>query len=184
MAIPSQLNIGRLIGAAGSSVPVIGDVGTMAFIKKKAGTQIGIGASQGLKWLGGPIAVASWSYLAYQNRHLPGHIYGNMQIGYGQMMQHEGFQEVDRTTRSRKSTGGRSRTRNRTTSYKRGKFRKGDGPYILVNKSRKGDGPSTLSQRTRKSPSYGKRRRRCSSRSKSGKPCLRPRGHSGRHRYL
>jgi len=42
----------------------------------------------------------------------------------------------------------------------------------------------SLSQRTRKSPRIGKRRRRCKFRNrKSGKTCLRPRGHSGRHRY-
>ena len=41
MPMPSQLNIGRAIGALGSSVPVIGDIGTLAFIKKKAGTPIG-----------------------------------------------------------------------------------------------------------------------------------------------
>jgi len=51
-------------------------------------------------------------------------------------------------------------------------------------KSQSGDGPTSLSQRTRKSPRIGKRRRRCKFRNrKSGKTCLRPRGHSGRHRY-
>ena len=46
-----------------------------------------------------------------------------------------------------------------------------------------GDGPPSLSQRTRKSPRFGKKRRRCKHRNKAGKRCLRPAGHSGRHRY-
>ena len=46
-----------------------------------------------------------------------------------------------------------------------------------------GDGPSSLSQRTSRSPRFGKRRRRCKHRNKAGKQCLRPAGHSGRHRY-
>ena len=151
--MPSKLNIGRAIGALGSSVPAIGDAGVLAFIKRKSGTPIGIGAKQGMKWFGGPAAVAVWSYTAYQNRHLPGQIYGNMQIGYDQMMQHEGFQKVDRTTRT------------------------------LKRKGRGGRGATTLSQRASKSVRPGNRRRRCKSRNKSGKTCLRPRNHGGRHRY-
>ncbi len=158
MASPWNLgkhtNFGRFIGAAGSSVPVVGDVGVLAFIKKYGNKPIGIGAKQGLKYAGGPIAVASWTYMGYQNRHLPGHIYGNMQIGYDQMMQHEGFQEVDRTTRTRKSKGSRGER-----------------------------GATTLSHRARKGARPGKRRSRCRFRNKSGKTCLRPRKHSGRHRY-
>ena len=50
-------------------------------------------------------------------------------------------------------------------------------------RSHQRDGPAILSQRTSKSPSAGTRRRRCKSRNKSGKTCLRPRNHSGRHRF-
>ena len=57
----SPTNIGRAIGALGSSIPGIGDIGTLAFIKKKAGTPIGRGAAQGLKYAGGPIALASFT---------------------------------------------------------------------------------------------------------------------------
>ncbi len=49
--------------------------------------------------------------------------------------------------------------------------------------SRGGRGATTLSQRASRSVRPGKRRRRCKSRNKSGKTCLRPRSHSGRHRY-
>ena len=48
---------------------------------------------------------------------------------------------------------------------------------------RTGDGPPSLSRRTSKSPRFGKKRRRCKHRNKAGKRCLRPAGHSGRHRY-
>ena len=50
-------------------------------------------------------------------------------------------------------------------------------------KSRTGDGLPSLPQRTSKSPRFGKKRRRCKHRNKAGKRCLRPAGHSGRHRY-
>ena len=155
----SPVNVGRAIGALGSSIPAIGDVGVLAFIKRKSGTPLGIGAKQGLKYAGGPIAVASWAYMGYQNRHLPGQIYGNMQIGYDQWMQRPEMQKVDRTTRTR-TMGGRS-----------------------MRTSRGGRGATTLSQRASKSVRPGKRRRRCKSRNKSGKTCLRPRNHSGRHRF-
>ena len=39
------------------------------------------------------------------------------------------------------------------------------------------------SQRTRRSASSGRRRNRCTHRDKRGRRCLRPAGHSGRHRY-
>ena len=168
--MPSPRNIGRVIGAAGSSVPVVGDVGVLAFIKKKAGTPIGIGAKQGLKYAGGPIAVASWTYMGYQNRHLPGQIYGNMQIGYDQWKQRPEMRKVDRTTKTLKASGGRSRGNTRTIV--------GSG-----GRSRGGRGATTLSQRASRSVRPGKRRQRCKSRNKSGKTCLRPRNHSGRHRF-
>ncbi len=50
-------------------------------------------------------------------------------------------------------------------------------------RSRDGRGATTLSQRASRSVRPGTRRRRCSSRNKSGKTCLRPRNHGGRHRY-
>ncbi len=49
--------------------------------------------------------------------------------------------------------------------------------------SRGGRGATTLSQRASRSVRPGQRRTRCKSRNKSGKTCLRPRNHSGRHRY-
>ena len=155
---PNMLNLGRAIGALGSSIPAVGDIGTMAFIKKKAGTPVGIGARQGLKYAGGPIAVASWSYMAYQNRHLPGDVYNNMKLGYNMMAEHQ--EKLSRSERTRRI--------------------RGSLPSIP---SRTGDGPPSLSQRTRKSPRFGKKRRRCKHRNKAGKRCLRPAGHSGRHRY-
>ena len=155
---PNMLNLGRAIGALGSSIPAVGDIGTMAFIKKKAGTPVGIGARQGLKYAGGPIAVASWSYMAYQNRHLPGDVYNNMKLGYQMMAQHQ--EDISRSDRTLVRSGGRGRGTSQTR-----------------------DGPPSLSQRTRKSPSFGKKRRRCKHRNKAGKRCLRPAGHSGRHRY-
>ena len=155
---PNMLNLGRAIGALGSSIPAVGDIGTMAFIKKKAGTPVGIGAKQGLKYAGGPIAVASWTYMAYQNRHIPGDVYNNMKLGYQMMAQHQ--EDMSRADRTRKGGGGRG-----------------------IGTSRTRDGPPSLSQRTRKSPSFGKKRRRCKHRNKAGKQCLRPAGHSGRHRY-
>ena len=156
---PNMLNIGRAIGALGSSVPAIGDLGTMAFIKKKAGTPVGIGAKQGLKYAGGPIAVASWSYMAYENRHRPGQVMQGMKQGFNMMADHQS--EMSRS--------------GRTTLQRSGGRGKGT--------SRRMDGPPSLSQRTRRSPSFGKKRRRCKHRNKAGKRCLRPAGHSGRHRY-
>ncbi len=50
-------------------------------------------------------------------------------------------------------------------------------------KSRGGRGATTLSQRASKSVRPGTRRRRCRFRNKSGKTCLRPRNHGGRHRF-
>lgn len=50
-------------------------------------------------------------------------------------------------------------------------------------RSRSGDGPPSLSQRTSKSSRIGTKRRRCKHRNKAGKQCLRPAGHSGRHRF-
>ena len=147
----SQLNIGRGIGALGSSIPGVGDVGTLAFIKRKAGTPIGIGAKQGLKYAGGPIAAASWIYMGYQNRHVPGQVVGNMQLVGSELP------DLWRDTRAVKRKP--------------------------KTKSRRRDGPSILSQRTSRSPSFGKKRRRCTHRNKAGKRCLRPAGHSGRHRY-
>ena len=158
--MPSPKNIGRFIGAGGSSVPVVGDLAVVAFIKRKAGTPVGIGAKQGLKYAGGPIAAASWAYMGYQNRHLPAIWYGKSKQGYNLMMQHEGFQKVDRTTRNPRA-GGRS----------------------SGGRSRGGRGATTLSQRASRSVRPGKRRQRCKSRNKSGKTCLRPRNHSGRHRF-
>ncbi len=75
---PSPKNVGRLIGAAGLLCPHW-VILLFWFIKKYGHKPIGIGAKQGLKYAGGPIAVATWTYIGYQNRHLPGQIYGNMQ---------------------------------------------------------------------------------------------------------
>lgn len=57
---------GRVIGAVGSSVPVVGDLGVLTYIKKHSGTVRGLGARQGLKYLGGPIAAVSWGLGAYE----------------------------------------------------------------------------------------------------------------------
>lgn len=70
----------------------------------------------------------------------------------------------DRITHS--SSGAGSRAGSRTTTTQRPRR---DGPYS--------------SQRTRRSPSSGRRRKRCTHRDKRGRQCLRPAGHSGRHRY-
>ena len=150
---PSQINIGRAIGALGSSIPAVGDIGTMAFIKKKAGTPIGKGATQGLKYAGGPIAVASWTYMGYQNRHVPGMMFSQYQTGF-----HQHIKPSFELNRPRVTGGGGRNSQTR-------------------------DGPPSLSPRTRKSPSFGKKRKRCKYRNKAGKQCLRPAGHSGRHRY-
>ena len=42
---------------------------------------------------------------------------------------------------------------------------------------------SKSSHRPRRRPSSGRRRKRCAHRDKRGRQCLRPAGHSGRHRY-
>ena len=49
-------------------------------------------------------------------------------------------------------------------------------------KSSRRHGPYS-SQRSRRSASSGRRRKRCTHRDKRGRRCLRPAGHSGRHRY-
>ncbi len=51
--------------------------------------------------------------------------------------------------------------------------------------SQAGRGATRLSQSARRSvrPGIGKVRKRCKHRNKAGKQCLRPAGHSGRHRY-
>lgn len=64
-----------------------------------------------------------------------------------------------------------------------------DPKRIVVSATRHGDsrggrGATTLSQRASRSVRPGNRRRRCTSRNKSGKTCLRPRNHSGRHRFV
>ena len=56
---------GRLVGSFGSSIPVVGDVFTLGYIKKHAGKAKGIGAGQGLKYVGGPVAVIGWSSTGY-----------------------------------------------------------------------------------------------------------------------
>ena len=161
MPRPSQLNIGRAIGALGSSVPGVGDIGTMAFIKKKAGTPIGIGAKQGLKFAGGPIAVASWSIMAYQNR--------------------KGIQDASSRFTQQFSLGLYQAPDSAWDNSPKNRGVKFDSR--TERKGRFGDGPPSLSPRTRKSPRFGKKRRRCKHRNKAGKQCLRPAGHSGRHRY-
>lgn len=57
----------------------------------------------------------------------------------------------------------------------------GSGGPSSRKRSRR-DGPYS-SQRTRRSPSSGRRRKRCTHRDSRGRQCLRPAGHSGRHRY-
>lgn len=49
-------------------------------------------------------------------------------------------------------------------------------------KSSRRHGPYS-SHRSRRSASSGRRRKRCTHRDKRGRRCLRPAGHSGRHRY-
>lgn len=70
----------------------------------------------------------------------------------------------DRITHSSSGSGTGVSSRTTTTQSSRR-----DGPYS--------------SQRTRRSPSSGRRRKRCTHRDKRGRRCLRPAGHSGRHRY-
>ena len=105
--------------------------------------------------VGGAIAAADF---VYSNRGFPRHMVQGMKQGYNMMADHQA--ETSRDNRTRKGGGGRGRGTSRTR-----------------------DGPPSLSQRTRKSPSFGKKRRRCKHRNKAGKQCLRPAGHSGRHRY-
>lgn len=153
------INVGRVIGAVGSSVP-FGDAAVLGFIKKKAGTPIGMGAKQGMKYIGGPAAVAAWSYTAYQNRDTimgaPGKVHGVYSNLWGS------FKDSDIHDRNR-----------------------GDPSNTRTSTSRGGRGATTLSQSARRSvrPGIGKVRRRCKHRNKAGKQCLRPAGHSGRHRY-
>ena len=61
-----------------------------------------------------------------------------------------------------------------------GRDRKGSRPSTTQRSRR--HGPYS-SHRTRRSASSGRRRKRCTHRDKRGRRCLRPAGHSGRHRY-
>jgi hypothetical protein len=55
-------------------------------------------------------------------------------------------------------------------------------PGSTTTQRSRGYGPYS-SQRTRRSAPSGRRRKRCTHRDKRGRRCLRPAGHSGRHRY-
>ena len=57
----------------------------------------------------------------------------------------------------------------------------GGSPSSTTQSSRR-HGPYS-SHRSRRSASSGRRRKRCTHRDKRGRRCLRPAGHSGRHRY-
>jgi hypothetical protein len=57
---------GRGLGAAGSSVPVVGDAAVIAGIRKASPGLLRTGMRQGLKFVGGPIAVLAWGYTGYQ----------------------------------------------------------------------------------------------------------------------
>ena len=58
----------------------------------------------------------------------------------------------------------------------------GAGSRTTSTKSSRRHGPYS-SHRSRRSASSGRRRKRCTHRDKRGRQCLRPAGHSGRHRY-
>jgi hypothetical protein len=70
----------------------------------------------------------------------------------------------DAITHSSSGAGSRAGSRTTTTQSSRR-----HGPYS--------------SHRSRRSASSGRRRKRCTHRDKRGRQCLRPAGHSGRHRY-
>ena len=56
------------------------------------------------------------------------------------------------------------------------------GSRTTTTQSSRRHGPYS-SHRSRRSASSGRRRKRCTHRDKRGRRCLRPAGHSGRHRY-
>lgn len=78
----SPLNIGRAVGALGSSIPVVGDILTMGYIRKHAGKAKGIGAKQGWKVFGGPMMVVGWGITANE-AYKAGWRVGQRKVAFG-----------------------------------------------------------------------------------------------------
>lgn len=157
------LNIGRAIGAVGSSVPG-GDAGVIAFIRAKSGTPIGLGARQGMKYVGGPAAAISWGYLGYQNRaHISNAAARSLQglsMGLYEAPA-SAWQSSPKTWTTPVGTKSESR---------------------VVRSKPSPTGRRRSSAQTRSPIRLGKSRNRCRTRYR-GKRCRLPAGHSGRHSY-
>lgn len=147
------LGQGRLVGALGSSIPLVGDAATVGYIKKHAGSLRGVGAKQGMKYVGGPVAVAAWSYSLYDVVKDAGPSAAS-QVDYSTRASHIYGLEIPSSSKSKKtSRGGRGSTK------------------------------SSLSNRSRRSLSAPHRSRNRCRHVYRGKRCKLPRGHSGRHSY-